>query len=58
MSKDVFANHRINSAIIIVLVLLFVSVIYLPKTIWDYEAELRDDARFRMNAVSLAEKLH
>jgi len=58
VSKDVFANHRINSAIIIVLVLLFVSVIYLPKTIWDYEAELRDDARFRMNAVSLAEKLH
>ena len=58
MSKDVFANHRTNSIIIIVLAVLFVSVIYLPKTIWDDEAELRDDARFRMNAVSLAEKLH
>ena len=58
MSKDVFANHRINAGIIIVLIALFISVIYLPKTIWDYEAELRDDARFRMHAVSLAEKLH
>jgi len=58
VSKDVFANHRTNSIIIIVLAVLFVSVIYLPKTIWDDEAELRDDARFRMNAVSLAEKLH
>ena len=58
MSKDVFANHRTNSIIIIVLIALFISVIYLPKTIWDYEAELRDEARFRMNAVSLAEKLH
>ena len=58
MSKDVFANHRTNSIIIIVLIMLFISVIYLPKTIWDYEAELRDEARFRMNAVSLAEKLH
>ncbi len=58
MSKDFFANHRTNSIIIIVLIILFISVIYLPKTIWDYEATLRDDARFRMNAVSLAEKLH
>ena len=58
MIKDVFANHRTNSIIIIVLIALFISVIYLPKTIWDYEAELRDAARFRMNAVSLAEKLH
>ena len=58
MSKDVFANHRTNAIIIIVLIALFISVIYLPKTIWDYEAQLRDDARFRMNAVSLAEKLH
>ncbi len=58
MSKDVFENHRTNSIIIIVLIVLFVSVIYLPKTIWDYEADLRDDARFRMKAVSLAEKLH
>jgi len=58
VSKDVFANHRTNSIIIIVLIALFISVIYLPKTIWDYEAELRDEARFRMNAVSLAEKLH
>ncbi|NQV40951.1 MAG: hypothetical protein HQ506_01240 [Candidatus Marinimicrobia bacterium] len=58
MSKDVFANHRTNSIIIIVLIMLFISVIYLPKTIWDYEAKLRDESRFRMNAVSLAEKLH
>ncbi len=58
MSKDVLANHRINTIIILVLLVLFVSVIYLPKTIWDYEAELRDDARFRMNTVGLAEKLH
>jgi len=58
VSKDVFANHRTNSIIIIVLIALFISVIYLPKTIWDYEAKLRDEARFRMNAVSLAEKLH
>ncbi len=58
MSKDVFANHRTNSIIIIVLIALFISVIYLPKTIWDYEAKLRDEARFRMKAVSLAEKLH
>lgn len=58
MSKDVFANHRTNSIIIIVLIMLFISVIYLPKTIWDYEAKLRDEARFRMNSVSLAEKLH
>jgi len=58
VSKDVFANHRTNSIIIIVLIMLFISVIYLPKTIWDYEAKLRDESRFRMNAVSLAEKLH
>lgn len=58
MSKDVFANHRINAGVIIVLIALFISVIYLPKTIWDHEADLRDEARFRMNAVSLAEKLH
>ncbi len=58
MSKDIFANHRTNSIIIIVLIMLFISVIYLPKTIWDYEAELRDEARFRMNSVTLAEKLH
>ena len=58
MSKDVFANHRTNTVIIIVLIALFVSVIYIPKTIWDYEAKLRDQSRFRMNAVSLAEKLH
>ncbi len=58
MSKDFFANHRTNSIIIVVLLILFISVIYLPKTIWDYEAQLRDEARFRMNSVSLAEKLH
>mgnify|MGYP006883055907 CR=1 FL=1 len=58
MSKDVFANHRTNTVIIIVLIALFISVVYFPKTIWDYEAKLRDDARFRMNTVSLAEKLH
>lgn len=58
MRKDVFENHQINAAVIIVLVALFISVIYLPKTIWDEEADLRDAARFRMNTVSLAEKLH
>jgi len=58
VSKDVFANHKINAAVIVVLVALFISVIYLPKTIWDHEAALRDEARFRMHAVSLAEKLH
>ncbi len=58
MSKDVFANHRTNTVIIIVLITLFISVIYIPKTIWDYEAKLRDESRFRMNTMSLAERLH
>jgi len=58
VSKDFFANHRTNSIVIVALLILFISVIYLPKTIWDYEAQLRDEARFRMNSVSLAEKLH
>ncbi len=58
MSKDVFANHRTNTVIIIVLLALFISVIYIPKTIWDYEAKLRDESRFRMNTISLAERLH
>ncbi|MEA3287425.1 MAG: hypothetical protein U9Q77_08635 [Candidatus Marinimicrobia bacterium] len=58
MSKEIFGSHRINSIVIIILIALFVSVIYFPKTIWDYEDELRDEARFRMNTVTLAEKLH
>ncbi len=58
MNKDVFGNHRINTIVIVILIILFIGVIYLPKTIWDYEDELRDQARFRMNTVSLAEKLH
>lgn len=58
MKKDWFGNHTINSVVIVFLIILFVSVIYIPKTIWDYEAELRDDARFRMETVGKAEKLH
>ena len=58
MKTDFFNNHRNNTIIIGLLVLLFVSVIYIPKTIWDYEAELRDEARFRMETVGKAEKLH
>lgn len=58
MNKDVFNNHRTNTIIISVLVILFISVIYLPKSIWDYEDELRDESRFRMQTVGSAEKLH
>ncbi len=58
MSKDVFGNHRTNGIIILILIILFVSVIYFPKSIWDYEAELSNESRFRMNTVGLAEKLH
>ncbi|MCF6238310.1 MAG: hypothetical protein L3J79_05790, partial [Candidatus Marinimicrobia bacterium] len=58
MIKNVFDNHRTNAIVIAILTILFISVIYFPKSIWDYEAELRDESRFRMNTVSLAEKLH
>jgi len=58
VSKQYLSNHRTNTVIIIVLIALFISVIYIPKTIWDYEAKLRDESRFRMNTVSLAERLH
>jgi len=58
VSKDVFDNHRNNGIIILFLIALFVSVIYLPKTIWDSEAELSTESRFRMNTVGLAERLH
>ncbi len=58
MIKDVFENHRTNGIVIVILIALFISVIYLPKTIWDYEAELRDESRFRMHTITLAEKLH
>ena len=58
MSKTVFANHKINAVIILVLVMLFISVIYFPKSIWDYEDELRDEARFRMKTTNMAEKMH
>lgn len=58
MSKDVFGNHRNNTIIIVILFALFVSVIYLPKTIWDYENELKDESHFRMRTINRAEKLH
>lgn len=58
MKKDFFNNHAANTVVIVFLILLFVSVIYVPKTIWDYEDELRDVARFRMETVAKAEKLH
>jgi len=58
VSKDLFGNHRLNTGIILVLIILFVSVIYLPKTIWDQEAALTDQAHFQMETVGLAEKLH
>ncbi|MCF7807860.1 MAG: hypothetical protein K9M49_07225 [Candidatus Marinimicrobia bacterium] len=58
MKKDLFGNHTINSIVIVFLIILFISVIYIPKTIWDYEAELSDIAHFRMETVGKAEKLH
>ena len=58
MSKTFLGNHRINTGIILVLVILFIAVIYLPKSIWDYEAELRDESRFRMQTTNMAEKMH
>ena len=58
MAKDIFSNHKLNTAIIVLLVLIFVAVIWFPKTIWDTEAELRDESRFRMNAITQAEKLY
>ncbi|NQV15737.1 hypothetical protein HQ531_09805 [bacterium] len=58
MIKDVFDSHRNNTIIILVLVALFISVIYFPKSIWEYEAELKDESHFRMQTINLAEKLH
>lgn len=58
MKTDLFDNHKNNTIVIVLLILLFVSVIYVPKTIWDYEDELREEARFRMETVGKAEKLH
>lgn len=57
MAKDFFSNHTTNTIIIAVLVILFILVIYIPKSIWDEEVELRDDSRFRMNAITQAERL-
>jgi len=57
VAKDFFSNHRTNTIIIGVLILLFISVIYFPKTVWDDEVALRDDARYRMNSITQAEKL-
>ncbi len=58
MRKDLFENHRTNSIVIGVLVILFISVIYLPKSIWDYEDELREESQARMITVGGAERLH
>ncbi|MCF7824406.1 MAG: hypothetical protein K9N35_09585 [Candidatus Marinimicrobia bacterium] len=58
MNKDIFSNHRNNSIAIVVMIILFISVVYLPKSIWDYEDQLRDESRFRMRTVAGAEKLH
>lgn len=58
MSNNILPNHNVNTAIIVVLLAIFISVIYFPKSIWDEEADLRDEARFRMHTVTLAEKLH
>lgn len=58
MNKDVFGDHRNNTIAIVVLLILFICVVYLPKSIWDYEDELRDESRFRMKTVGLAEMLH
>jgi len=58
VSKTVLSNHKINTGIILVLLILFISVIYLPKSIWDYEDELRDESRFRMHTTNMAEKMH
>jgi len=57
VAKDIFGNHKVNTAIIIVLAFMFVSVIYFPDRIWRHERELRDIARFRMEAINQGEKL-
>jgi len=58
VNKDFFSDHRRNTIAIAVLVILFISVVYLPKSIWDYEDQLRDESRFRMRTVASAEMLH
>lgn len=48
--------HTINTIIIIILGLMLVAVIWVPKTIWDDEARMRQLSQSRMVAINTAEK--
>jgi hypothetical protein len=58
VQRDIFSNHTYNTAVIVVLIIAFFAVFFLPTSIWNDEDSLRDESRFRMNAITQAERLN
>ncbi len=49
--------HTINTIVIVILALMLIAVLWIPRSIWDDEAEIRTVAQHRMIAINEAEKV-